>query len=68
MCNRLLQSIWHVGENINKQKIQILYVPQYSEKKMYYEMNKICKLKTLFSKKEFVARLQIQEEKKGKPI
>lgn len=46
MCNRLLQSIWHVRENINVQKIQILYVPQYSEKKkMYYEMNKICKCK-----------------------
>lgn len=45
MCNCLLQSIWHVGENIIKQKIQILYVPQYSKKQMYDEVNKLCKLK-----------------------
>lgn len=31
-----------------RKKMQILYVPQYSEKKMYYEINKIRKLKIVF--------------------
>lgn len=65
MCNCLLQSIRYVGEIINKQKkkkMQILYVPQYSEKKMYYEINKIRKLKIVFcllvfSKKMFAFTL-----------
>lgn len=45
-----------------KKKKQILYVPQYSEKKMYYEINKIRKLKNVFcllvfSKKMFAFTL-----------
>lgn len=45
-----------------RKKMQILYVPQYSEKKMYYEINKIRKLKIVFcllvlSKKMFAFTL-----------